>query len=1099
MLRFSAILSSCLKKLSVHLWALARLFRAFQIYLSRSQFARTPALYAQVSADFVRMLLSTGDVLVQARPWGKPGGRLRSIWALLTIWHVNLIVILGLVVAHMQGAGLSEGEVLQLRHFAENALQYYESIRGIHDPAPTGWWTRSIFGLRRRMMRIQRTLSYALQHVVLGFAYTQLNVGDLSQNLRRAFGYYQSAADILTQEDLPIFAMAAAGVLAALGNACLKYPTENRAEYAQRAIEALNRAKDIATRYDAAIGAARQGQWRDVYSNNPSRFAVLKYAVRLSAAGSRAAWSGQSVEPSLLVGAVPFFVAWLHWKLGLALQTIGDLETSLIHFDSALELMGMMMRMYEGCAKDTHLQTLRGTILACKGSAYLGRRSGTRGENVHMAIAGFSEAIKTLKALPAERWALKTYALSLIGDAQAYFELEAMGKVSREKQKEFRAKVVNQLRVAARLSRKAEAFQVAEEALILLWKVYQLQGDKAHAWRALVLSSRLLDRMQRRSRSYQLSRYWVSKAAGLYELLVRTALEYEAPKGSPSRLTDPSRIVLRSAFSYFERGRTLFLHRELASRDPLPRGARHGDPSLGTFFSVRREWLEAELRYLDQEKTPEFRLRARLPRFHDRLSVIERRYLQELEAVKQEFGDPEYDPDRLAPPIGERQLSEIVDRLSRAMNTALVEYFISDRYLIVSVILPGLVVLKHAGISRAELDEIEKDWREGSMRLLAKRTAPDVIPVGPIQWERHYLHQVLERLRPAVARPAETIAKWEAKSQRRIKRVIVIPHRFLHLVPLHAVDLPNVGMWGDLVRIQYAPSASVLLQLLNVRVARKKPDERDPASEAPPVVAVSYAPTEPPLIFHEHEARAVAEAMGGGQIIGGKDATRHRVKQAIRGAAYVHLACHGEFDPQEPLDGGLNLAPDPDRGNTTGSVSVDGQGAGDQNIPPDDGRMRLGEIFQEIRLSRARLVVLSACKTGLTKIEQRHEEYIGLPAGFLHAGATTVVSSLWPVADVATWLLMRTFAQYVASGMSSAEALRSSQRELRGLPREFVLQEIATAAHGEPDPARRDRIMQSGLDLQGDFPFAGPYWWAGFTVNGLGDVVVPAPTTSASA
>jgi CHAT domain-containing protein len=410
--------------------------------------------------------------------------------------------------------------------------------------------------------------------------------------------------------------------------------------------------------------------------------------------------------------------------------------------------------------------------------------------------------------------------------------------------------------------------------------------------------------------------------------------------------------------------------------------------------------------------------------------------------------------------------------------------------------MPGLAVIKHAGISEAELREIEKLWREGTARLLVKKAAPNCIPTRPLQWERRYVREVLERLRPAIECPAEIIAKWEAKSQRRIKRIIVIPHRFLHLVPLHAVELPGVGMWGDVVRIQYAPSASVLLQLLDVRAARSGQNEREGRTATCRLVAISYAPAEPPLIFPDHEVRAVADAMGGGQVIAGNDATRQRVKHAISDAVYIHFSCHGEFDAEEPLNGGLNLAPDIVGAYAAGSALAGGHEPFAQDSPPHHGRLTVGEIFQEIRLSQARLVVLSACKTGLTKVEQRHEEYIGLPAGFLHAGATTVVSSLWPVADVATWLLMRSFARHVASGTSSAEALRTSQRELRGLTRSFILQEIMAAARGEPDPMRRDYMLQSERVLEGDFPCAGPYWWAGFTVNGLGDVVTPAPGTS---
>lgn len=58
-----------------------------------------------------------------------------------------------------------------------------------------------------------------------------------------------------------------------------------------------------------------------------------------------------------------------------------------------------------------------------------------------------------------------------------------------------------------------------------------------------------------------------------------------------------------------------------------------------------------------------------------------------------------------------------------------------------------------------------------------------------------------------------------------------------------------------------------------------------------------------------------------------------------------------------------------------------------------------------------RLVTLSACETGITDIRQSPDEFLGLQAGLLQAGAPTVVSTLWPVDDLSTMLLMERFYQ----------------------------------------------------------------------------------------
>jgi CHAT domain-containing protein len=58
----------------------------------------------------------------------------------------------------------------------------------------------------------------------------------------------------------------------------------------------------------------------------------------------------------------------------------------------------------------------------------------------------------------------------------------------------------------------------------------------------------------------------------------------------------------------------------------------------------------------------------------------------------------------------------------------------------------------------------------------------------------------------------------------------------------------------------------------------------------------------------------------------------------------------------------------------------------------------------------ARLVTLSACKTGITDVMiGSADEFVGLPAGFMLAGVPWVISSLWSVLDISTTILMQRF------------------------------------------------------------------------------------------
>lgn len=93
-----------------------------------------------------------------------------------------------------------------------------------------------------------------------------------------------------------------------------------------------------------------------------------------------------------------------------------------------------------------------------------------------------------------------------------------------------------------------------------------------------------------------------------------------------------------------------------------------------------------------------------------------------------------------------------------------------------------------------------------------------------------------------------------------------------------------------------------------------------------------------------------------------------------------------------------------------------------------DGFVRLGDLYG-LDLA-ADLVVLSACRSALGE-EIHGEGLVGLTRGFMAAGATRVVASLWDVADEATAELMSRFYRgLLRDGLSPAAALRRAQLEL---------------------------------------------------------------------
>lgn len=100
------------------------------------------------------------------------------------------------------------------------------------------------------------------------------------------------------------------------------------------------------------------------------------------------------------------------------------------------------------------------------------------------------------------------------------------------------------------------------------------------------------------------------------------------------------------------------------------------------------------------------------------------------------------------------------------------------------------------------------------------------------------------------------------------------------------------------------------------------------------------------------------------------------------------------------------------------------------NLNLEDGLLTAREI-SALDLSRVRLVVLSACQTGLGRTVD--DGLVGLPLGLKRAGAGSIVVSLWPVSDAATEQLMVLLFDNLSNGKfhSVTDALNDARQRLR--------------------------------------------------------------------
>ncbi len=135
-----------------------------------------------------------------------------------------------------------------------------------------------------------------------------------------------------------------------------------------------------------------------------------------------------------------------------------------------------------------------------------------------------------------------------------------------------------------------------------------------------------------------------------------------------------------------------------------------------------------------------------------------------------------------------------------------------------------------------------------------------------------------------------------------------------------------------------------------------------------------------------------------------------------------------------------------------------------------DESITLADVIEHRRLGPAKLVVLSACETGLPAFELL-DEAVAFPTAWIEAGASAVMASLWFADDLATMVLMSKFYElWRGRGVGLAEALRQAQRWVRELDR---------GDRAESFPG----VDFSSSGDPGDRPYENPHWWAAFELT----------------
>ncbi|MEG3954091.1 CHAT domain-containing tetratricopeptide repeat protein, partial [Microcoleus sp. herbarium2] len=531
------------------------------------------------------------------------------------------------------------------------------------------------------------------------------------------------------------------------------------------------------------------------------------------------------------------------------------------------------------------------------------------------------------------------------------------------------------------------------------------------------------------------------------------------------------------AIEYVERSKARNLVELLATRELYPKGDIP-ETILKELWRLRRE-IDAEQRRLDNQQTNrnsnggtisgERGLQIDTLQTTSRDQTHLTQLWQQLDELVVRDIKP-IDPDFLLTQEVKGILYSDIQALA-AENTAILEWYIlGDKFLtfIITPQSPNPIVWQS---SKADFQALV-NWGEEYLR--------DYQEEDQTQW------QWRENLAPRLQSLSEILHINEilGKVPKHCDQLLLIPHRFLHLFPLHALPISH-EIWKrfnpetqspeptnpcllDCFKqgVRYSPSC----QLLQQAQRRKRPNFTH-------LFAVQNPTND--LKFTDLEVPAISQHFHPKDILVKNDAKKSVIDDSrLRIAHCAHFSGHGYFNFKQPLLSALLLAdcelpPPPPEENPT------------RYLPLRNGKtldltkcLTLADIFA-LDLRECRLVVLSACETGISDFSSISDEYISLPSGFLVAGSSSVVPTLWAVNDLSTLFLMIKFYQLLKDGLSVSLALNSAQLWLRDATTE-KLQEWRSQLPLRPTQKEALYDMLDEIGAREIRPFQSPYHWAAF-------------------
>ncbi len=917
----------------------------------------------------------------------------------------------------------------------------------------------------------------------LGNAYLYRILGERADNLELAIAAYNLSLEVYTREAFPY---EWAGSQNNLGVAYRTRIRGEKADNLELAIAALNLSLEVYTR-DAFperwastqhnLGGAYQTRVRGEKADN-LELAIAAYNL--------------SLEVCTREG-FPEDWAMTQNNLGIAYRSRirGEKADNL---ELAIAAHHLSLEVYTRDAFPERWASTQDNL----GSAYANRIRGEKADNLELAIAAYNLSLEvyTREAFPYE-WATSqnnlgnAYQPRIRGERADNLELAiaalnlSLEVYTREAFPYEWARSQNNLGIAYSdriRGERADNLELAIAALNLSLEVYTPTAFPINCLltgRNLGNTANFIEDWETAIKGYNLA----------IEAVENTRLEALNPQRQQEILSDAMDVyhgIVQSylnlnqkdrALEYVERSKTRYLVQLLTDRDIYPKGVSQ---TIKTELDrLRRAIIGEEQQLAIQEQT---RNRGLILTLDQQKKPILNDYTH-LNHLKQELNqlidreitpiDPTFSLTQKVQTIKLSEIQSLIDQ-----DTAILEWYISgDRIMAFIVTNEGLIppnpplkggnsevkgvkVWQSSAEDREKLIDFIKDYREAYEN-------------NKTEWINN-LNSCLNQLSEIL--PIDELLELIPKS---CSRLILIPHWFLHIIPLHCLPLKDGQFLYQRFSngVGYIPSCQLLkLVKLSQRenfthlFAIKNPTRKDLK----------------PLLGANLEIERISQGFDAEKtiIIGELKASEQTLvnrRQELQASHCIHFSCHGKFDNKSPRDSALMLA-DPE-GNLGKSANL-----------------TLAEVFKKLDLRECRLVTFSACESGIieSKADSISDEYVGLPSGFLFAGSSSVVSTLWTVDPLATTLFMAKFYHdlkriSIRDQGSIAIVLNHTQTWLRTLNS----QKLAQTKNSQKFQQLLDRVFESKRDRRKfqdlleaavkrePYPFANPYYWTAFIATGV--------------